>query len=119
MYRGGRPGERGIEAQKAPYTILTASDLDLSHLSGVCPGLDSRLGGYAVRAVRPLYARARVLGFGRVRTKPPGSGILLGFLVRAASYRLLARYRIRYGVRMGTAHQGGSEPRLEAAFYLA
>jgi hypothetical protein len=42
---GGRPGERGIEAQKALTPVLTASDLDLSPLSRVCPGLVSRLWG--------------------------------------------------------------------------
>ena len=119
MYRGGRPGERGIEAQKAPYTapdrLGPGFEPPLRGVSWV--GL-AALGGYAVRAVRGSFARAFRGSVGD-RTKPPGSGVLLSFLVRAASYRLLARYRIRYGVRTGTAHQGGSETRLEAAFYLA
>jgi hypothetical protein len=43
--RGGRPRERGIEAQKAPYTGPDRLGPGLSHLSRVCPGLGSRLWG--------------------------------------------------------------------------
>ena len=60
--RGGRPGERGIEAQKRPTPLLTASDLDLSLLSHGCVlGWARGSGGYAVRAVRPPYVRAHAL----------------------------------------------------------
>jgi hypothetical protein len=83
------PGEglrSGASRPKKRLTpVLTASDLDLSHLSRACPGLGSRLWGYAVRSVRGAFARASRASVGD-RTKPPGSGILLGFLVRAGSY---------------------------------
>jgi hypothetical protein len=79
--RGGRPGERGIEAQKAPYTAPDRFGPGFEPpLSRVCPGLGSRLWGYAVRAVRPPYARAHAprasVGF---VPSLPGSGILFGF----------------------------------------
>jgi hypothetical protein len=71
-------GSGASRPKKRPTPLLTASDLDLSHFSQVCPGLGSRLWGYAVRAVRPPYAHAPWASVG-ARTKPPGSGIPLGF----------------------------------------
>jgi hypothetical protein len=57
----GRLRERGIEAQKRPTLVLTASDPDLSHPSRVCPGLGSRLWGGTQyeRYDPPMCARTR------------------------------------------------------------
>jgi hypothetical protein len=78
--RGGRPRERGIEAQKAPYTgpdrLGPGFEPPLTGVSWV--GL-AALGVHSTSGTTPLRARARVLGFGGVRTKPPRSGIPLGF----------------------------------------
>lgn len=84
--------EGGSRQESRHQPVLTASGLDLSPLSRVCPGLGSQLWGYAVRSVRSVRGSiARVLGFGGVRTKPPGSGIVLGFFgTSLGSYRLRA-----------------------------
>jgi hypothetical protein len=61
------PRNEGGPRQKEHHQpLLSASDLDLSPLSRVCPGLGSQLWGYAVRSVRSVRGSvARVSGFGR------------------------------------------------------
>src|SRR5918999_5018196 len=79
--RGGRPRERGIEAQKAPYTAPDRFRPGFEPpLTGVSWAGLAALGVRSTRAVRPPYARAHAprASVG-ARTKPPVSGILLGF----------------------------------------
>ena len=78
MCRGGRPRERGIEAQKAPYTapdrLGPGFEPPLTGVSWV--GL-AALGVRSTSGTTP-YVHAPWASVG-ARTKPPGNGILLGF----------------------------------------
>jgi hypothetical protein len=77
----GPPG-KPEEGKERREPVLIASDLDLSYLSRVYPGLGSRLGRCAartlVRGVRGAYI-VRVMGFGGSSYQASSSGILLSF----------------------------------------
>jgi hypothetical protein len=96
--RGGRPRERGIEAQKAPYTAPDRLEPGFEPpLTGVSWVGLAALGVNSTSGTTPLCARARVLGFGGVRTKPSWKRHPTWLLwyepahwVRAGSYHLCA-----------------------------
>jgi hypothetical protein len=86
--RGGRPRERGIEAQKAPYTgpdrLGPGFEPPLTGVSWV--GL-AALGVHSTSGTTPLCARARVLGFGGISYQAfLEAASYLASLVRPGSY---------------------------------
>jgi hypothetical protein len=112
MCRGGRPGERGIEAQKAPYTGLDRLGPGFEPpLRGVSWVGLTALGVRSTSAVRPPYARAHAprasVGFVPSLLE---AALYLASLVRAASYPV-SRF-----VPFPRALLGFG---LEATFYLA
>jgi hypothetical protein len=84
---GGRPRERGIEAQKAPYTAPDRLGPGFEPLlTGVSWVGLTALGVRSTSGTTPL--RARAMGFGGRSYQASGSGILPGFFgtIRLTGY---------------------------------